>query len=552
VLKDCAFWPPDLPAITAEVKRRLETADVAQRPQFHSIGWDGDREDPGVTDPAAAPGVNVDENTVKLLTESLDSLPHLADLEGRAAMLRGLSGRMAYGLKADESNFLERLARNILAAPPELGELFEALAREGFGLSGTEAEMRFFRRLDYLLWTFVSWRDVVRLVRLLTVRRRGEGSLDPKTIKRLADDAAGDHPEAESFTLSALRRPALAVRLLATLPMVNSSHPLLTFAARLSAEVPEPLRAALNAWVEDVACSLSIAPPAVASAAYAAAKSAFLSVALFPLEDASTFEVRAWQWGITRTEPASRPREVTPADNRKSLAEVARFVNDCAGREESLMVEVELFVPTRLLAEGLATWEVNVTEDSVLRIDEQYPVILRSWDRSFGRSRDFNQPARVAWYKRWALCPDLGQKVCETHLAELFDPCHYDLRTMVREHRLKGPITVAATLAAPRAGGEVDRAQAARVLHNLLVAGMPIAVWPEPNSVGSTDAVKVRDQLRAFILDKPLDKLPDRVYRHQSGEAPGAPATWRLCLFWDDPGRVPTLVDHPLTQPALG
>ena len=468
-------------------------------------------------------------------------------------MLRGLSGRMAYGLKANAQGFTERLARNILATPPELGELFEALARDGVGLARTEAEARFFRLIDYLLCSPISWRDVVRLVRLLTVSNPGEEPpVDPKTVKRLADDAAGDHPEAGSFTRSALLRPALAVTLMATLPMGESSQPLLTFAAHLAAEVSGPLKVDLKTWVYDVAGSLDVDPPAVEPAADAGVKAACLSVALFPLEDPDTFEVRAWRRDSTRTAPETKPREVTPADNRKSLAEVARFVNDCAGRDESLMVEVGLFVPTRLLADGLAAWEVNVTEDSVLRIDEQYPVILRSWDRSFGRSRDFDQPARMAWHKRWKLCPHRGQKLCEAHLAELYDPCHYNLRTMVREHRQKGPVTVAASLAAPRAGGEVDRAQAARVLHNLLVAGMPIAVWPEPVSVDCAGAGEVRDRLRAFVMDKPLDKLPDSVYRHQSGEAPGAPAAWRLCLFWDDPGHVPPLVDNPLTQPAVG
>ena len=66
VLKECGvLWPPDMSKVTAEVKRRLKAADVVQRPQFHSIGWDGDREDPGVTDPAAAPGANVDPDSVK-------------------------------------------------------------------------------------------------------------------------------------------------------------------------------------------------------------------------------------------------------------------------------------------------------------------------------------------------------------------------------------------------------------------------------------------------------------------------------------------------------
>ncbi len=368
-----------------------------------------------------------------------------------------------------------------------MGELFEALARNGFGLAKTRAELLFFRQIDYVLCSPVSWRDVVRLVRLLTVGGPGEvPPIDPKTVKRLADDAAGDHPKAGSFTRSALRRPALAVALLATLPMGETSQPLLTFAASLAAELPEALKvkAALKSWVDDVARSLDIVPPAAKPAAGAVVKAACFSVALFPLEDANTFEVRAWRWNGTRSEPKSQPTEVTPTDNRKSLAEVARFVNDYAGRDESQRVEVELFVPTGPLAEGLAAWEVNVTEDSVLRIDEQYSVTLRSWDRSFGRSREFNQPARMAWHKRWKLCPDRGHKVCETHLAELYDTGHYDLRTMVREHRLKGPVTVAVSLDTPRSGGEVDRPPGARVLHNLLVAGMPIAVWPEPGSVG--------------------------------------------------------------------
>jgi hypothetical protein len=548
VLEECGTcWPPDMPRAAAEVQRRLKAAGATQRPLIETIGWDGDRDDPGATDPAPAPRVKVDPRSVEDLSEALAGLPYCADAESQAALLRGLSGGMAYGLKAGTAGFTQRLARNILAAPPELGELFEALARDGLGLTGMEA-VRFFRQLDAVLWSSVSWRDVVRLIGVLTGHRL-------ESVGRWAAEVAWAHPASatdDRFRLPALLRPALAAALLAQLPPPPSdpSLPLLTFAARLAETAPGEAKSALEAWVEEVSRSLGLGGPAAAPAAPAVARSTCFSVALFPLEgeDAGKFEVRAWRKDATQPQP----KELTEADNRKTLAEAAQFVDDCAGRIPLPEVDVELFVPTAVLAEGLAPWEVNVTADSVLRIDEQYPVILRSWDRSFGRSRDFNQPARMAWQKRWGQCPKRGEKACAGHLADLYDTPHFDLRTMVREHRLKGPVTVAAALAAPRPGGAVDRAQAARVLHNLLVAGMPIAIWPEAGSAGGAALPDIRDKLRAFVLDEALDRLSVRVHRHQNGEDPLPDPAWRLCLFWDDPKRVPSLVDHQLTQPDGG
>jgi hypothetical protein len=546
VLEECGqCWPPDMPRAAAEVKRRLETAGATQRPQIHTIGWDGDRDDPGATDPATAPRVKINPESVERLAEALAGLPYGADAEGQAALLRGLSGGMAYGLKAGAAGFTERLARNILAAPPELGELFEALARDGFGRTGTEPERQFFRRVDAVLWSSVSWRDVVRLIRVLADHR-------PEAVGRWAAEVALAHPAADDrFRLPALRRPALAAALLAQLPPRDQSYPLLTFATGLADSAPDAAKSALEAWVNEVSRSLGVDVPAVAPAAPGVARSTGFSVALFPPEgeDAGKFDVRAWRQDDTQTQPTG----ITPADNPKTLAQVAQFVNDCARHVPSPAVEVELFVPTAVLAEGLATWEVNVTADSVLRIDEQYPVILRSWDRSFGDSPDFDQPARMAWQKRWGQCPLPGQRADAVHLDELYDTPHFDLRRMVYEHRRMGPVTVAAALSAPRPGGAVDPARAARVLHNLLVAGMPIAIWPEAGSVGGAALPEVHDKLRAFVLKDALDQLSARVYRHQNGEDPLPDRGWRLCLFWDDPRRVPSLDDdQPLLQPAGG
>jgi hypothetical protein len=547
VLNECKCgWPPDMPTVAAQVKLRLAAAGVIQRPRFHSIDWDGNQVDLGLVDPAAVGGETIDPKNVEGLAKALDVLPHLAGVESQAAFLRGLSGGMAYGLKTGAPGFSERLARNILAAPRELGELFEALARDGFGLAGTAEETEFFDRIDAVLPPAIqSWRDLVRLIRALVGHK-------PEAVERWATEAAIGHPavaEDDRFTLSALRRPALAAALLAQLPRRDNSLPLVTFAARLADHVPDPPQAALKAWVTELGHSLGVGVPAVVAAAPAAPRSTCFSVVLFPLkEDAGKFEVRAWRRDDTHPEP----KEITEADNQQTLAKVARFVNDRAGHDIAPKVEVELFVPTAVLAEGLAPWEVNVTEESVMRIDERYPVTLRSWDRSFGRSRDFDQPARMAWHKRWGQCPLPGHKADGEHLADLYDDADYDLRTMVGKHRKKGPVTVAAALAAPRPGAAIDPAQVVRVLHNLLVAGMPIAVWPEAGSVGGASPLDVRDKLHTFIMGDALDQLSRRVHRHQNGEDPMPDRAWQLCLFWDDPTCVPSLVGHQLTQPAVG
>src|SRR5262249_14341622 len=148
VLDGCTGgWPPDMPAVFAEVRRRLDEQKAVQRPRFHSVGWDGDVTDTGLPDP----GPNVSEEDVEPLAEVMAGRPGLADRAGRASLVRELSGGMAFGLNVDDPAFAARLARNVLATPAELGELFEVLARDGFGLGGSDAEARFFRRLGDIL-----------------------------------------------------------------------------------------------------------------------------------------------------------------------------------------------------------------------------------------------------------------------------------------------------------------------------------------------------------------------------------------------------------------
>lgn len=244
-------------------------------------------------------------------------------------------------------------------------------------------------------------------------------------------------------------------------------NPLLSFAADLAAQSEPGIRERLEAWVGRVATAQGVLVPKPPTAV---SGPEFLMFVAEPYDQKSEkFKADAWHF-----HGAEHGDNLDGAMRRRD--ELAELVNNHLGTSVKELW-AELFLPVELLVEGLSGWNVNVAPGDSMSIDECYPVRLRSWDRIFMRGRYFRPAVFRDWLARWAKRPITGAQPTDRDLVEVYEPDHYISDGMVRRHRDGGAICLIASLAPSAASGGIEKAR--NLLTSLLVAGTPIAVWPE-------------------------------------------------------------------------
>jgi hypothetical protein len=242
-------------------------------------------------------------------------------------------------------------------------------------------------------------------------------------------------------------------------------------------------------------------------------------------------------------------RAITPSKDELTPAEIAALIGERL-RQEPGTREVELFLPDELLAEGLECWAPagDPGPARALRprsVDAQFPVKLRSWYRYESRDDDSDASRRFlpAWRARWEGLPGPLVELTGAHIVGLAGADDYD---ELRRGRHDGapPVCLAASLLPPGAPAE---STAREVVHDLLLSGTPIALWPAGGpAVGATTA----EGLEELVTGRRLDELPAIVHGLRQAARPGSDPLNHLCLLWDDPTRLPPLDDEPLISPG--
>jgi hypothetical protein len=539
--KDPAAWPPDLPVIASRVLAFFETqrsgSPFGQWPVFYSVDWDWcEKADAAIyarPDEAhrlgaysgVVPGFETRRDE---LAAVLGKLGVLADERSRRVLHRGLPGSLTKGLEpADGQRFLTRLAANVLADPIDLGLLLESLDQFPALRDDPALENQVFPALDRVNRLAVLWSEVARLRRLFTAPgadgdtwavERALGDWINARI-RFRNDYSLSVELAERVAASAVHGVgSLLLRVAALTKAPPAPPPVLDLAHQVAAMAGEPHRASLQAWVDEVAGRLNVrvsTPPPERQPVVESVRLR-LMVAVEPLlYDADRYEVRTWRdWGggVSDTPPENKLRVEGIADliNKK--------VNDTPGPKE-----VELFLPINLLAEGVGSWRVQVGPRIRTPIDARLPVKLRSWDRVYNRDTKagFDELVVEEWKAVWRKLPGpmevLGAKHCVTHDGVALPDAYLD----------PPPVCIAASLAR-------------ETLHDLLLVGVPIALWPIPGDGGREGPSSVHDRLiKELVIDRRPDEIPGLVYVHRKkGDADPDPLR-HLCLLWDDPGRLP-------------
>jgi hypothetical protein len=250
-------------------------------------------------------------------------------------------------------------------------------------------------------------------------------------------------------------------------------------------------------------------------------------VTVVPLHyDVDRYEVRIWrEWGGGASD--------TPPQNKLRVEGIAELINEKV-RNALGPKEVELFLPLNLLAEGVGGWRVQVGPRSRWPIDARLPVKLRSWDRVYNRDTTvgFDEIVVDEWKALWQKLPGAQELLNATHCV------------MLGGIRDDGVAPVEACQDLPPVGIAASLSQ--DTLHDFLVSGMPIALWPVPGDGDEEGRSLVPDRLIAELVlnHRPAD-LPGLVHnRRKKGDSDSDPLQ-HLCLLWDDPESLPPDHDEP-------
>ena len=351
---------------------------------------------------------------------------------------------------------------------------------------------------------------------------------------------------------------ALLLRLAYFSAQDDERPPLLRLALAVRKSIPRRLREELDAWVSATESERAWkvppveAPPIVDRVPYSPASPGeplellppvrlLVDVAPLDFGGEGRFGVRTW---LKRGDDDPGVAD-TPARNQLKVAEIAALIDRTLSGQIGPW-EVELFLPTDMLADGVGRWRVAFGPVGTCAIDARFPVKLRARERVFGPS-DGSEPATgmtQAWRSRFAKLPAPGAALAKEHIVGLCRPEDY-LDELADTHAVAAPVC-AASLTPP--GRQADPAAARATLDALLRAGTPVALWPTPAVAEKADPCAARDRLEALVTGRPPQELPELVCGLRQHADRVTDPLRHLCLLWDDPDRLPPGVDEPLVS----
>jgi hypothetical protein len=113
-----------------------------------------------------------------------------------------------------------------------------------------------------------------------------------------------------------------------------------------------------------------------------------------------------------------------------------------------------------------------------------------------------------------------------------------------------GPVIAAGPLVPSEPGA--DAARAGEILEEFLLAGTPIALWPEAGIPAGHTVSKVPRRIKALVKGHRPEELPGLVHERRRGRESAADADplHHLCLLWDDPDRLPPDREERVASPG--
>lgn len=318
--------------------------------------------------------------------------------------------------------------------------------------------------------------------------------------------------------------------------------PLLCFVHSLRGCADAGLGSRLDAWLEQAAAHLgadlaAYEPPSDSTKGAAGGECHVLVCFDQAAQGTEEYLVRAWMYrGAERIDLPLEKEPWTAHNRARMLGKLCREVTLRA--DPSCHPVLEFVVPRTLLGANLDQWEMLIEEFGHVKLGAYWPFVVRPLERTR------HPEARTHLARRWQ----------EVHLA-LEQPCRLANLPLTEQaaavwvsdshgHKLFGWLNISRTVAcavlerAPKAGaggGSVD------TLRALLLAGIPIMLWPRKALRKSVPAEEGLRELGCLLEGKPLRGLPRRVFEHR---CLSLPTSEQLTLVWDDPTRpVPEAAD---------
>lgn len=186
---------------------------------------------------------------------------------------------------------------------------------------------------------------------------------------------------------------------------------------------------------------------------------------------------------------------------------------------------IELVVPLQLLSHDADRWELALGMGTTSLFGVQYNVVVRSWERAYGKDR---QKIRAQWVAKWGRIHNVSDEATWTC------PERDAQAGIALKLHTGGPSCVALEFApVADAGGNISQ-----VLRALIATGTPVVAW---SRVPPSDESRFKSCLEQLINAPPPRMWPSTVksYRreahgHCDPEHPGH----HFSVLWDDPNKL--------------
>ncbi|RKI72899.1 hypothetical protein D7X55_06505 [Corallococcus sp. AB049A] len=362
----------------------------------------------------------------------------------------------------------------------------------------------------------------------------------PFTTARLLNFAVQSAPSSWAFPPSPRSGPSpqehfseLIDTLSSAPKQADDSHPLLVFVTHVAQDIGEPWAQKLSAWVaKNSAGMASSVPQATArqlSKLHLLVKCESSLRAMAEVEE--TVTVTAWIWAMgPNQEPVSRvpdrvldPTVLAWSKVPDLLTQVRKSPKVTALLEQaSDQMTVEICLRHDLLSTAVDGWRIKVGRSASVALGNQYPVVVRSFERNCEGDTEDYRDVLPGWSAKWKqLKQPMGSPAqSPVHWIGPGDIGDRLVNTLMRRHVL--------CVVVPRSC-ERD------VIDLSIDAGAPAMLWLRKDGITLAEA----SQYLTPILEGPLSGLPDRVHQARQNASEDNPLGLHLSLLWDDFDRRP-------------
>jgi hypothetical protein len=343
----------------------------------------------------------------------------------------------------------------------------------------------------------------------------------------------------------------LVLQTLAQAPLQTDDRaPILTFVNCVAKYIHEQLVCdRLHDWVNRAAKSLSTGKVEVecldTTEKDPEETDPYLLVKFEPINlEQSLFSIGAWCFGDRKGNIGNLDVGEEPYKLEDVPGLLDQLVNQSLNyiTNEGNSLTIELFLPFYLLDYNIHQWMLQMDFGQSVSVDDYCPLVVRSWDRLYLKSRGSNTKSYRAWKRNWCILEDYKER--HTDLKPQFLSTKDYERDNLVSFLLK-VVYVALTFVPQKPPDETQLNLS--IFPKIISAGMSIALWPREQS-DRLDEQEIQAAYESLLSGCKLDELP-KIMWDKRNKADKHDVVHRLTLLWDDPTRLPPEVGSLLGAP---